>query len=455
VHLKSRCYWALRYSRSKSMLGTGMGFRKAIILGVLVALMNLAVQSTRPIAVMAQSGRVVDLYTQKSPFDGRGINQSSDAFQPQELVVLHALVTYNDAPVAQKLVAFQVYGPSNPLQNITIIGSASSGQDGIAEFSFRIPWPNVNPEEQVFGRWFAIATVSIADQTVIDTLTFQVGWIIRITNITTLDASGQPQTRFLRGQTVTFNLTIENIALTEKSATITIDAQDGANHPMIHIQKENLIFQPGITYLNASGQIPLTATIGRASVLAAAYTMPPENGGILYSPAISAAFEIMTRDVAVTAVRPSSMFVTSGETLNITITVENKGNFTESFNVTAYYDNTPIGKKLVDLSPQTEADIVILWNTSGVSSGNYMISGVADNVPGEIETGDNTYVDGTVTILASPLPSLAIYWKILVFMFIVALIASLILFFFIGCLMRRRRRKRIERPFMVIAHPHV
>ena len=450
--------WALPAEEGKSMLESARRPRKANIamLAVLLILAASVVQPARPVAVSAASGRVIDLYTQKAPFDGKGINQSSDAFEPQELVVLYALVTYNDGPVAQKLVAFQVNGPANPLWNITTVGSASTGQDGIAQFSFRIPWPSDDPEKKIFGKWFAIATVSIADQTVIDTLTFQVGWIIKITNIETLNDQLKPQTRFLRREAIVFNLTVENIALTEKSATITIDVQDATNHPIIHIQKENLVFQPGTTYLTVSSQIPTTATIGQASISAAAYTWPPENGGVLYSPAFSATFEIITRDVAITAVKPSSTFVTSGQTLNITVTAKDKGNETESFNVTAYYDKTPIGKILVaGLAPQMQTNIIFEWNTSGIPSGNYVISGVADTVEGEIETADNTYVDGTVTIVPSLLPFIIPDWIILLFMFVIALIASLILLLFLGYLRRRRRRKPASRLFIVVAHPHI
>jgi hypothetical protein len=433
---------------------------RAAVLTVLLVLSCLVVQSVIPLSADGASGRFIDLYTQKAPFDGKGINQSSDAFEPQELVVLYANVTYNGAPVAQKSVAFQVIGPLNPVQNVTrALGSNGTDQNGIAQFSFRIPSPSDNVES-IFGEWFAIATVGIADQTVLDTLTFQVGWIIRITNVETLNEELQLQTRFLRQKTVVFNLTIENIALTQKSATIGVEVQDSANHTIIQLQKESIVFQPGITYWTASSQIPVTATLGRASILASAFTKPPESGGVPYSPAISATFEIITRDVAITAVKPSSMLVTSGQTVNVTITARNKGNETESFGVTAYYDSTPIDRKLISgLAPQTETDIVFEWNTSGIPPGTYVIKGVADTVPGEIEadTIDNTFVDRTVTI-ASPiippiLPFIIAYWMILL-MFILDVIASLILLLFLGYL-RRRRRKRRSRSFTVVSHPHV
>jgi len=450
--------WVSSVHVSKCMLKSIERSRKArpATILLLIVLTALCIQSTRPTAVRAASGRVIDLYTQKAPFDGRGMNQSSDAFQPQELVILYAVVTYNDAPVAQKLVSFLVNGPSNPYQNITVAGSSRTDLDGIANFSFRLPWPTENPEGKIFGKWFALATVEIGDQAVVDTLTFNVGYLVRITNIATFNAQLNPQTRFLRQEMIVFNLTIENIAMTPKSGTITIDVQDATGHPIIHIETENQVFQPGIMHVPASSQIPVTATLGQASILAAVYIAPPENGGVLYSPSISSTFEIITRDVAVIAVRPWNVTVATGETLNITVTVKNKGNETESFNVALYYDNILISKKpITGLVPQMETSIVFEWNTSGAATGSYVIKGVADKVEGEIDVGDNIFVDGTVIIFPTFFPFVTLDWIFLLFMFIIALMGSLILLLFIGYLKRRKRKRPPSRIFTVVARPHV
>jgi len=450
--------WTLSSRRWRSPIKGGNEPRKVSLVAtlLLLALTALAVQSARPVVAVSQSGRVIDVYTQKAPLDGRGINQSSDAFQPQELVILNANVTYNDAPVAQKVVSFSVNGPPNPFENITLLRTATSDQNGMANVSFRIPWPDVDPEKKVFGKWSVIATVDIADQTAVDTLTFQVGYILRITNVVTLNAELSPQTRFLRQEMVVFNLTVENIALSKKPGTITVDVQDAEGHPTMHVETGNRIFQPGITSLLVSSVVPIAATLGPASVSAAVFTAPPENGGVLYGPAISSTFEIITRDVAVIAVRPSNATVTSGETVIVTVTVRNKGNETESFNVTLYYDNVVIDRKLVaNLAPQTEGSIVFEWNTSGVISGEYVLKATADRVPGEIEIDDNTFVDGAVMILAVSLPSFMLQWVFFFFVFIIGVIGSLILLLFLGFLRRRRRRKPLSRHFIVVARPHI
>jgi hypothetical protein len=451
--------WTFSTRRRRSATKGRCELRKVSLVTtlLLLALSALTMQSARPVIAVSQSGRVIDVYTQKAPFDGRGINQSSDAFQPQELVILNANVTYNDAPVAQKAVSFLVNGPPNSFENITLLRTATSDQNGMANVSFRIPWPDVDPEKKVFGKWSVIATVDIADQTAVDTLTFQVGYILRITSVVTLNDELSPQTRFLRQEMVVFNLTVENIALAEKPGTITVDVQDAEGHPIMHIEAENKIFQPGITSLLVSSVVPITATLGSASVSAAVFTAPPENKGVLYGPAASSTFEIITRDVAVIAVRPSNSTVTSGETVIVTVTVRNKGDETESFNVTLYYDNVVIDRKLVaNLAPQTDESIVFEWNTSGVVPGVYVLKAIADKVPGEIDFADNTFVDGAVMILAVSLPSIMLQWTFFFLIFIVGVIGSLILLLFLGYLRRRRRkRKPLNHHFIVVARPHI
>lgn len=190
--------------------------RRAII-RVLVVFLLVMVASTfvciKAVPVEAQSDRFIDLFTQRG---GVGANQSSDMFQPQELVILYANVTFNDSPVANKDVGFSASPPTS-IEVINATGYARTNASGLAVWSFRIPWPSEDPEKKVFGEWHVIATVDIADQTVVDTLTFQVGWIIQITKIATLNVEGKPAVNYLRQSTVIFNLTVENSARTGKT----------------------------------------------------------------------------------------------------------------------------------------------------------------------------------------------------------------------------------------------
>jgi parallel beta-helix repeat protein len=114
---------------------------------------------------------------------------------------------------------------------------------------------------------------------------------------------------------------------------------------------------------------------------------------------LHAVFVVVIHDVAVTNVTPSKTVVGQGYSTSIKVTLENQGNFTENFNVTTYYDDTPIETKTVaNLPPSEETTITFTLDTTGFEKGNYTISAYAWPVPGETDTGDNNYTDGTIRV---------------------------------------------------------
>jgi hypothetical protein len=93
-------------------------------------------------------------------------------------------------------------------------------------------------------------------------------------------------------------------------------------------------------------------------------------------------------------------------TINVTVT--NKGNFTETFEVKLYAFKMPpaivIGTITVPnlLSVETRT-IPYKWDTTGFAKGNYTISAEADIVPGEItldghKITDNNFTNGEVKV---------------------------------------------------------
>ena len=105
-------------------------------------------------------------------------------------------------------------------------------------------------------------------------------------------------------------------------------------------------------------------------------------------------------DVAVIDVRPSSDKVYEGEVLNIYVTVANKGNYTETFNVTVYRDDIPVGVQTVEnLTYGRVSELIFPWDTEGVGSNKtYGIKAVASTVEGETSFEDNILTDGNVTV---------------------------------------------------------
>ena len=359
-------------------------------------------------ASYSQSGSVaVDLFTQKVPFGGKGPNTPSDSFQPLELVILYANVTYSGAPVVGLPVSFQIEGPANTFNNLTIFGTGSTNQSGLATFSFRIPLPAAHQKEITFGKWFGVATVNIAEQVAQDTLTFRVGWILQITSITTLNYNLIPQTTFFRQDIINFNLTVENIALVDRLGTVTIEVEDASLTPIISIAKTNLTFQPGKNQANGSSLIPNTAAIGNATVWAAIYTAPPNQNG----PALSSQFvigeETRIHDIGVTNVVVSPSIVDAGDMVNIYVTVKNNGTANENDCILRVYYNVsstwiPIETLPISLSLGTQARLPLSWNTSSVRAGLYQIKAYVYFLPNnqtDVSPDDNTLVNGSVQVV--------------------------------------------------------
>jgi len=149
-------------------------------------------------------------------------------------------------------------------------------------------------------------------------------------------------------------------------------------------------------------------------------------------------FEAHIHDLAVTNATASPTNIDSGQVVTITVTVRNQGTATETFNITVFYDETPIETKTVSgLVPSGIQILEFLWNTSGLSDRSYGIRAEVSTVSGETEKSNNVYTASVVTVgghtsLSSP------DWAI------VLLSASLLAFGIIFLLLLRRRKKKTK-----------
>ena len=114
--------------------------------------------------------------------------------------------------------------------------------------------------------------------------------------------------------------------------------------------------------------------------------------------ALQAVFRLSVSDIAIANLVPSKTVVGQGYSMDITVTVENQGDYTETFNVTIYANTTAITTRTVTLTNGNSATITFIWNTTNVTLGNYVIKAVATTMPGEIDTDDNALINGTVLI---------------------------------------------------------
>jgi len=201
---------------------------------------NTSTTFSLPIKISKKAMIFIDLYTeslrwpeQLSPyyttiFIGTGPGVDADAYSPQENVTLRALAWWNDDAVQNKLVMFKIEGPTNPIENITLYRTGITNATGIANCTFRIPWPCTNAETIIFGTWTVTARVSLAEKELEDVLHFLVGWTVEITSVVTVDGLGAPKTTFKKGECVGVIITVTNIAMEVRYALITVVVYDDA-----------------------------------------------------------------------------------------------------------------------------------------------------------------------------------------------------------------------------------
>jgi parallel beta-helix repeat protein len=106
-------------------------------------------------------------------------------------------------------------------------------------------------------------------------------------------------------------------------------------------------------------------------------------------------------DVAVTGVTANRTWVYQGFSVDVNITVLNKGDFDENVTVTLYYNtaaNKMIGTQTLTISAGQNETVAFTWDTTGVPyPHNYTITAVA-TIPADNNPADNTLAGGTIEV---------------------------------------------------------
>jgi PKD repeat protein len=252
---------------------------------VVLALTEVSGQKASDTLTFKVGGVFLDIYTQKPPpYSGRGPNMPSDAYAPQEEVILYGEAHYDCELIANKFVNFEIRDPNGVVIEYRV---SATNEYGIATTSFRLA------SNATFGIYSVFGSVEILGEIANDTLTFRVGWIIESLELLTVDETGAPKTYFARGEHVCFNLTARNIAFTTRTATFTIVAHDESSVPIGVVILHGFLIEPGATQLfMVSIGIPTWVCVGTATAYANALTDLPTAGGIAYCPEVITTFTI-------------------------------------------------------------------------------------------------------------------------------------------------------------------
>ncbi|MGD0495784.1 MAG: cohesin domain-containing protein [Candidatus Bathyarchaeia archaeon] len=110
-------------------------------------------------------------------------------------------------------------------------------------------------------------------------------------------------------------------------------------------------------------------------------------------------FQSLIVDIGVVDLFASPTEFYKGQSTNITCTVTNEGNSTQSFVLNLYYNSTLLATvNVTSLAPSTNATITVTWSTTAVSPGKYVLSAQVPPLPFETHISDNNLTDGMVKV---------------------------------------------------------
>jgi hypothetical protein len=137
--------------------------------------------------------------------------------------------------------------------------------------------------------------------------------------------------------------------------------------------------------------------VGIYNVTGYSSPIPSENSTV--NNVVSKMVRVGYADIALISVSPSVTRLYIGWTVNVTVIIENQGNFTETFFVIVYANSTVVGTQAVtDLTPNNQTTLIFHWNTTDFVKGNYTIRAYAEPVLGETDFNDNNCTGGWILI---------------------------------------------------------
>jgi hypothetical protein len=229
----------------------------------------------------------IDVYTNRG---GNGPAAPADAYGPQELVEVYAYVTYNNVPVVNKDVAFEIFNSEGAS---IAYRTARTNESGIAAIEYRLPWPATTQPEIIFGtNWTIVATVDVSQVIKSDIVSFEFNYIIKIDSIATLTQTNQAAVSFTRGSLVKINATLSNIRSVDVGATVTMVIYDENQVPIGFYVVDLTVDAEDSTSIAGSISIPSYAFVGQAVVYVNSLTQLPSQGGVPYCPEESVEFSI-------------------------------------------------------------------------------------------------------------------------------------------------------------------
>jgi hypothetical protein len=110
-------------------------------------------------------------------------------------------------------------------------------------------------------------------------------------------------------------------------------------------------------------------------------------------------FQSLIVDVGILDISAVPNPIYQGRSTNVSVTVTNEGNSTETFPLNIYYNSTLLATiNVTGLAPNTNTTVTVAWNTASVTWGKYQLSAQIPPRPFETHVSDNTLINGIIKL---------------------------------------------------------
>jgi parallel beta-helix repeat protein len=236
---------------------------------------------------ISQIGPNLDVFTQRG---GAGHSAPSDAFAPEELVILYSNVTYSDSPVQNDLVTFEIHDAAG---NVRATLNNYTNASGVATAFFRLPQSGLPGSEDptVFGNWTVISTAEVNGNVVSDAVTFECGWLVEVVSVEPgihVNGNWYSKRVFYKLEPLEVIVTLKSICFSSQNVYLSVDYFDAQGYPF---------FDSGLQYTKMGKtvenvtvrleRIPTWARVGKTTLQAVVTSKPVNEGGTPLCPSVS------------------------------------------------------------------------------------------------------------------------------------------------------------------------
>jgi hypothetical protein len=329
---------------------------------VLLALFLFAIAVATPVPHAYSSTLTITVFTDKA------------SYVTAESITVNGNLTYNGSPVQDWPVALEVQDPTD---TPVITRTPQTDTNGMYNLTFKLP------TDAKLGTYTVYVSSSYKAEVATHNTTFKLGNIYE----TTITVEGNDYT-----VTVESNATITNPTATRTTLNFTSSGPTGQT-----------------AYLNTTipaglNRTEIKAFIDNNELIPPPFPIITSNGShyFIYLEFTLSAHNITVQyaitDIAISNITPTKTVVGRGYTIRTNATIQNQGNYTETFNATLYAGATAINQTQVTLTKGNSTTITFMWDTTGFAYGNHTLNAYAWPVPGETNTADNNLTGGTVCV---------------------------------------------------------